>query len=393
MIQERFSPAAVTLAGIPGSLLFLLIALVAIGVFAWVMVRRAAPLRRGAPDPRFNRIPERVGRVLKYWLGQWRHPRYRLVGVLHIVVFFGFLILLIRSTEMVLLGIFDGFRMPGFGGPLGTVYDVLTEYAATVVLVAVVILAIRRAFFRPSRYAVPEQLGKDHTSEALLVLGLIGTLMIAGSLFEASRLAAGAGAGPAPPLTATWAFEAWLAGTPVSTLASIHLAAYVVHDLTFFFFLCLLPFGKHFHVITSIFNVFFMRLDTGTVKPVRHGVSGCGPRRPRVVRRQAVRGLHVEAHAGLLQLCRLRPLLRSLSRQPGGPAPVPPVHQHQGPRLRLRALPRRGPIRGRADPAHRRDLQRRRDLVLHHLRRLRAGVPGGDRVHRQDRGPAPRDGR
>ncbi|MEJ2187377.1 MAG: (Fe-S)-binding protein, partial [Gemmatimonadota bacterium] len=276
MIQERFSPAAVTVAGIPGSLLFLLIAVVAIGVFAWVMVRRAAPLRRGAPDARFNRIPERVGRVLKYWLGQWRHPRYRLVGVLHIVVFFGFLILLIRSTELVLLGIFDGFRMPGFGGPLGSVYDVLTEYAATVVLVAVVILAIRRAFFRPSRYAVPEQLGKDHTSEALLVLGLIGTLMICGSLFEASLLAAEPGAGPAPVLTATWAFEAWLAGAPVSTLASIRLAAYVVHDLTFFFFLCLLPFGKHFHVITSIFNVFFMRLDTGTVKPVRHGVSAAG---------------------------------------------------------------------------------------------------------------------
>jgi len=30
--------------------------------------------------------------------------------------------------------------------------------------------------------------------------------------------------------------------------------------------------GKHFHVITSIFNVFFMRLDHGNVKPVRHGV-------------------------------------------------------------------------------------------------------------------------
>ena len=31
--------------------------------------------------------------------------------------------------------------------------------------------------------------------------------------------------------------------------------------------------GKHFHVITSIFNVFFMRLDRGNVKPVVHGVS------------------------------------------------------------------------------------------------------------------------
>jgi Fe-S oxidoreductase len=31
--------------------------------------------------------------------------------------------------------------------------------------------------------------------------------------------------------------------------------------------------GKHFHVVTSLFNVLFMRLRRGNVKPVRHGVS------------------------------------------------------------------------------------------------------------------------
>ena len=45
-----------------------------------------------------------------------------------------------------------------------------------------------------------------------------------------------------------------------------------VHDLAFFFFLCFLPMGKHFHVITSVFNVFFMRVKTGNIKPVQHGI-------------------------------------------------------------------------------------------------------------------------
>ena len=274
MAEHPFSPAAATIAGIPGHLLFLLIALVAIGVFGWVIWRRAAPLRRGAPDPRLDRIPERVGRVLKYWLGQWRHPRYRLAGVLHIIVFFGFLVLAVRSTELVLLGIFEGFEMPGLDGALGVVYDVAKDWAATAVLVAVVILAVRRAAFRPARYAVPDELGKGHTPEALLVLGLIAILMVSESLFEASRMAADPGVAPATVLTLTWGFERLLSGAATSSLASVSLAAYTVHDLTFFFFLCLLPFGKHFHVITSLFNVFFMRLETGTVKPVRHGVSG-----------------------------------------------------------------------------------------------------------------------
>ena len=39
---------------------------------------------------------------------------------------------------------------------------------------------------KPARYAVPEKYGKDHTAEAVFVLGLIATLMVAESLFEGS---------------------------------------------------------------------------------------------------------------------------------------------------------------------------------------------------------------
>jgi Fe-S oxidoreductase len=56
-------------------------------------------------------------------------------------------------------------------------------------------------------------------------------------------------------------------------LQRLHDISYFIHEATFFFFLCFLPLGKHFHVVTSIFNVFFMRLKRGNVKPVRHGVT------------------------------------------------------------------------------------------------------------------------
>ncbi len=179
----------------------------------------------------------------------------------------------------------------------------------------------------------------------------------------------------------------------ISTLAGINLAAYAVHDLTFFFFLCFLPFGKHFHVITSLFNVFFMRVRTGNVKPVVHGISDAQLDDLQVVRREEIRGLHLEAHAGLLQLCRLRPLLGPLSRQRRRKAPLPAVHQHQGARLRIRALPDLRQTQDRSRSSHRRHLQRGRDLVVHHLRRLRGGMPRRHRVHRQDGGPAAGHGR
>jgi Fe-S oxidoreductase len=240
-------------------LLFLLIPLVGLICFAWIIARRVAPLLRAAPDPRLQRIPERMLLVLKIWLGQWRQPRYMLAGVLHIVVFFGFLILAARSIQLVVLGFSDGFE-------LGAAYSTARDIAATAVFVAVVILAVRRAFFAPARYAVPEKLGKGHTPEALFVLGLIATLMISESAFEGSTSSA-------TPLTLSWIFERMFSGLQLSTLRAINLTAYTVHDLTFFFFLCWLPLGKHFHVITSLFNVFFMRLQPGSIKPVVHGIS------------------------------------------------------------------------------------------------------------------------
>ncbi len=274
MDHEPFSPATAMLAGLPAWVLFLLIPVVGLACFAWIMWRRMAPLLRAAPDPRINRFPERILLVLKIWLAQWRQPRYMLAGVLHIVVFFGFLILGARSMQLVVAGFIDGFVLPGFNGPLGAFYNIVKDIAATAVFVAVVILAVRRAFFKPARYAVPEKLGKDHTPEALFVLGLIATLMVSESLFEGSLLAAqGDGAHAATLLTLPWFFEKVLSGVSVPTLAGINLASYAIHDLTFFFFLCFLPFGKHFHVITSLFNVFFMRLETGNVKPVVHGIS------------------------------------------------------------------------------------------------------------------------
>lgn len=272
MAHEPFSPATASLAGLPAGWLFVLIPLIGLICFGWIMLRRLEPLRHAAADPRFGNIPERIVLVLKIWLAQWKQPRYMLAGVLHIIVFFGFLVLGARSIEMVILGFADGFQL--LRGAPAAIYGVAKDVASTAVLVAVVVLAIRRAFFRPARYAVPERYGKDHTPEALLVLGLIATLMLSETAFEASLLAAeGDGAHAATLLTLTWAFQQLFAGMPVSTLSGINLLTYTVHDLTFFFFLCLLPFGKHFHVITSLFNVFFMRITTGNVKPVKHGIT------------------------------------------------------------------------------------------------------------------------
>ncbi|MCB2147749.1 MAG: (Fe-S)-binding protein [Deltaproteobacteria bacterium] len=276
MENALIAPAKYFFLFIPTVVFSILIPIAGIAVFTYIMAIRMAPLVKAAPDSRLDRIPQRILNVLKIWLGQYRQPRYMMAGVVHIMIFAGFLILSVRSCSLVVMGISESFVMPGFGGLLGDIYSILKDYAATMVLAACAVAAYRRAVVKPARYAVPAKYGKDHTAEALFVLGLISTLMISESLFEASSVAANTQAGLhaefLAPLSLAWLFKQSLLSTSAGTLQAIHIVAYYIHDLTFFFFLCFLPLGKHFHVITSLFNVFFMRIDRGNVKPVVHGI-------------------------------------------------------------------------------------------------------------------------
>ncbi len=272
------SPSSYLLLGFfPTWFFSFLIPVIGVGLFTYIMAKRIAPLVKAAPDQRFDRIPERMLNVAKIWLAQWRQPRYMLAGVLHILIFAGFLSLGLRSSQLVIIGLKEGFVFPGMDGLLGQAYSILKDLAATWVLIACIIAAVRRGIYKPARYAVPAKYGHDHTAEAVFVLGVISTLMLSESLFEAAAVAAqvqaGAHAEFIMPLTLAWFFKVILVNASQPTLQALHIIAYYIHDLAFFFFLCFLPMGKHFHVITSLFNVFFMRVKTGNIKPVKYGIN------------------------------------------------------------------------------------------------------------------------
>src|SRR5271166_70615 len=173
------SIAQVTYGGIPGRILFLITHILGIACFSYIVARRISPLLRGQRDFRFDRPLTRLGKLVQFWMGQWRHPRYRTAGILHILIFAGFIILVTRAFSLLILGVHDNFEWPGLSGRAGHIYDILKDYAATIVFLAVVIAAIRRVIFKPGRYAVPPKYGKGHTPDAILLLGLIALLMAA----------------------------------------------------------------------------------------------------------------------------------------------------------------------------------------------------------------------
>ena len=276
-MQGLQSVAQVTSWLMMGQGLFLLIHVLGIACFAYIVAQRLVPLIRGERDFRFDQPWIRLGRVLKFWLGQWKQPRYRAAGTLHIFVFAGFLVLAIRAFSVLIVGVSQNFVMPGLSGRPGYFYDIITDYAATIVFLCMVIAVIRRLVFRPARYAVPARYGKSHTGDAIFLLSLIALLMLADSFFAAAKGAAPASQGQPVEVLATfslpWMLRNALASTPLPTLGRLYFGAYLVHELTFYFLLCYRPFGIQFHVETSLFNIYFAKLNREILKPVRWGVS------------------------------------------------------------------------------------------------------------------------
>ncbi len=270
-------PAQATYWLISGRELFLTIHLLALACFAWIAARRIVPLVRGQRDVRFDRPFTRLRLLAQYWLAQWKHPRYPGAGLLHILIFAGFIILAARAFSVMISAVFPGFVMPGFSGSFGHAYDIIKDYAATVVFLCMVVAIVRRLVFKPARYAVPGRYGKAHTADAIFLLALIAILMFADSLYEGSRAAMefhrGVPVGFLASWSLPWALKSALVAVSTSTLWTLYLGGFLLHVLTFWVLLCYRPFGIQFHVETSFFNVFFGKLDRGTVKPVRWGVS------------------------------------------------------------------------------------------------------------------------
>lgn len=243
-----------------------ILVLAALVAFAWVIRKRAALLGRAAPDPRLDHVGQRLARLLVVGFGQSRQPRYLVAGVLHILIFAGFLVLSVRSLTLLGEGFSPGFALPGLRGDAGHAYAVVKDFTALVVLLACAVAAVRRFAFHPARYR-DRTARSAHGGEAYVILGLISLLMVADAVYEGTDPGATAGAGM--PLAGLAA--AALGGMEAAALAVIHDASFWIHNVALLFFLCYLPVSKHFHVVTALPNVFLSKLrPMGHAKPPRH---------------------------------------------------------------------------------------------------------------------------
>jgi Fe-S oxidoreductase/nitrate reductase gamma subunit len=240
------------LLGLSGRVWLALVLLLALGLFAYILAKRVQiVLAAKRPEDHFGEWGKRIAHTLAYFLGQKGLLREPLPGLMHALIFWGFLIYAVRTITLFASGFDPRLNIPV--NPLGNVYFVTKDTFALLVSLGCFYWLYERLIKKLPRLTP--------SGKAIFILGLILLLMVTDLLIDGSLIAY-EGENP----RGAWAYAsqatAWaLTGLGLSpgALQALYYASWWVHVLAILVFLNYLPLGKHFHVITAIFNVFFYK--------------------------------------------------------------------------------------------------------------------------------------
>ena len=121
-------------------------------------LKRNINLGKGQTDPIINK-PERIKNMLRIALGQSKMVTRPIPGILHLIVYLGFIIINIELIEILIDGIFGTHRV---FSPMGEVYGFLIgsfEVFAVLVLIAVIAFWSRRNIIRIKRFSETKMMG------------------------------------------------------------------------------------------------------------------------------------------------------------------------------------------------------------------------------------------
>lgn len=240
-------PLDVDYVGIKGYYLLLVLGGVSIAFFTYQVQKATRLVLLGAPDKRFDSWGKRLKETLTVWLGQKKVLEDKVAGTMHVLMFWGFLMLSSDMLDLATANRFSEHILPDF---LNGIWNGMVELGYTSALVGCFLALNRRILFTPEKLKGKSQL------EGNVILLLIMTICTTSYIVEA-------GENPDP----TWEMiGAWVADTFTPGQSAIN-AAYWAHMVAICTFLFLIPVSKHMHLVMALPNVAFF--DTEPMAKMR----------------------------------------------------------------------------------------------------------------------------
>ncbi len=245
----------------------------ALALASWWFARNVRRIRRnillGRQEQINDRRSERWAVMARVALGQSKMVVRPVAGILHILVYAGFVIINIEVLEIIIDGIFGTHRVFSF---LGGFYNFLIgafEVLALLTWLACAIFLVRRFILRIPRFWNREMTAWPRT-DAGLILTFEILLMSAFLLMNAAdHTLQGMGEGHyikagAFPVSAYLAELLHLSTLAPSTLIAIERVSWWFHIIGILGFLNYLPYSKHFHILLAFPNVWYSKLAPKT---------------------------------------------------------------------------------------------------------------------------------
>lgn len=233
----------------PKNLIFWLVFIAAASVFGRSVWKLRQYLRFAQPDNRFDNLGRRVRQMLTVGLLQTKILRDPKAGLIHVSIFWGFLVLLAAAAEAVLEGLHPALNL-NWLGPIYSLSTIATDVFCALIIVATIAALWRRYITRVKRLQVA-----DDRIEAAVILLTIFAIVTSLLLLNVARIRLG--------IDYSWAVRPIAAAlAPILPLGDIAFETFWwVHIILILAFTNYLPYSKHLHVLTSLPNVFFSHLD------------------------------------------------------------------------------------------------------------------------------------
>ncbi len=238
------------------TVIFTVVFLAAFGFLFFNLRRFLSYIKLGQPENRFDNPIERIKNVLKIGLGQTKILRDPIAGFIHVLIFWGFLLFLFAVLEAIIQGFYSPFSFQFLGSFFAAITFVQDIFGL------LVIVAVKLAFYRRFVQKVPRlDIGKAHNFDAGLILFMIFGVVITmfgqniTHIANANFVLAENEARPISYQLAGLFFSARSATSEI-----LFEVFWWGHIIIIFAFMNFLPYSKHFHVITSLPNVYFAKL-------------------------------------------------------------------------------------------------------------------------------------